>query len=126
MDARRLLLIDDDDDIRDVAAMALEEVGGFEVQAASGGMAGLELARDHAFDVIILDLMMPQLDGVATFERLKSDPATAAIPVIFMTATARSGEHDKLRALGAAGVIGKPFDPFQLPKIITSMLIGLA
>src|SRR5258708_12692348 len=101
MDARRLLLIDDDDDIRDVAAMALEEVGGFEVQAASGGMAGLELARDHAFDVIILDLMMPQLDGVATFERLKSDPATPPIPSIFLTSTPRPRNHDKCTALSA-------------------------
>jgi two-component system, OmpR family, response regulator len=110
----KILYAEDDPDIRSVGKMSLEMVGGFDVRACSSGEEAVETAPGFSPDLVLLDVMMPGMDGVTTLERLRQDPRTAAIPVIFMTATAMPSEVARLRALGAADVLLKPFDPMTL------------
>ncbi|GAB5549616.1 MAG: response regulator [Sandaracinaceae bacterium] len=114
MDIRSVLLIDDEADIRTIGELALSEVGGLEVFLADSGETGLLLAKEKKPDVVLLDVMMPGLDGPSTFERLREDPETASVPVIFMTAKIQKHEVDRYRDLGATGIIAKPFDPMSL------------
>ncbi len=118
----KVLLVDDEADIRRIAALSLSGVGGMEVAQASGGSEGIRMAREDRPDVILLDMMMPGLDGPATFQALRSDPETSAIPVVFLTAKAMSAEVDRLRDLGARGVLIKPFDPMALPRLLRELL----
>lgn len=111
---RSILYIEDDDDIREVASLTLRLVAGFEVLTAAGGEEGIVSARTARPDLILLDRMMPGLDGIATLARLRADPETAAIPVIFLTARSQQDEIEDLISKGAAGVVGKPFDPMTL------------
>ncbi len=120
----KVLLVDDEADIRRIAALSLSGVGGMEVAQASGGSEGIRMAREDRPDVILLDMMMPGLDGPATFQALRSDPETSAIPVVFLTAKAMSAEVDRLRALGARGVLIKPFDPMALPRLLRDLVSG--
>lgn len=112
--SRTLLLIDDDDDIREIAQLSLELGAGWTVLTAASGSAGIEVAREQQPDAILLDVMMPVLDGPATLARLREDPRTKAIPVVFLTAKARPAERDRLAGLDVAGVLPKPFDPMTL------------
>lgn len=114
MDIRSVLLIDDEADIRTIGELALSEVGGLEVFLADSGETGLLLAKEKKPDVVLLDVMMPGLDGPSTFERLREDPETASVLVIFMTAKIQKHEVDRYRDLGATGIIAKPFDPMSL------------
>ena len=107
----RILYVEDESDIRAVATMALEAVGGFSVLACSGGNEAITAAPMAAADLILLDVMMPGIDGPATLRALRALPATCATPVIFMTAKVQSAEIAEYRALGALDVIPKPFDP---------------
>jgi len=122
---QHVLLVDDDDDLRIVGEMALASVGGFDVRCASSGEQGLQMVHERAPDVILLDVMMPGLDGPQVFERLRSDPSTAAIPVIFMTAKIQTHELEQYRALGASGVIPKPFDPMTLADEVRALVSEL-
>ena len=115
---RKVLMVDDEPDIRHVGQMSLELVGNLEVLLASSGDEALVLAAREAPDVILLDVMMPRLDGPATLERLRASTATASIPVILMTARAQPRDVERYLAGGAAGVIVKPFDPMTLPHEI--------
>lgn len=114
MAERRVLLVDDEDDIRFVARASLERLAGWDVLAASSGAEGIELARAEQPDAIVLDVMMPGMDGPATLAALRADPATAGIPVVFLTAKIQAEERRRLEELGAAGVVAKPFDPMGL------------
>ena len=114
---RLLLLVDDDDDIRDVAAAALELVNGFRIVTASNGLDALRQAKEHRPDGIVLDVMMPGMDGLETVRRLRADPATADIPVILLTARV-DGEKP---TDAVAGVIRKPFDPMGLGNRICQL-----
>lgn len=114
MSRRRILLIDDQDDIREVAGLALETGGEFEVMDASSGRAGIAAAVAHHPDLILLDVMMPELDGPSTFAELRRHAETRDIPVIFLTAKVQAAERRNLAALGAAGIIAKPFNPMTL------------
>ena len=118
----KVLLVDDEADIRRIAALSLSAVGGMEVVQASGGSDGIRMAREGRPDVILLDMMMPGLDGLATFQALRSTPDTSTIPVIFLTAKVMSAEVDRLRGLGARGVLIKPFDPMALPHLLRELL----
>lgn len=118
----RILVIDDDRSIREVAAMSLERVGGHQVVVAADSEEGIETARRHPIDLILLDAMMPGVDGARTLALLRSDARLASIPVIGMTARARSADHARLLALGAVGVILKPFDPMTLSDEIEAIL----
>ena len=118
---RTLLVIDDDRDIRLVAKASLELVGGFQVLVADSGQRGLAIAREAGPDAIILDLMMPDLDGGKTLAQLKQAPETAPIPVIMLTAKIQANRQE-LVGQGAAGVLVKPFDPMQLPDQVCEIL----
>ena len=118
---RTLLVIDDDRDIRQVAKTSLELVGGFHVILADSGQRGLTLAHEARPDAIILDLMMPDLDGRTTLAHLKQTPEMASIPVIMLTAKVQANKQE-LVGQGAAGVLVKPFDPMQLPGQVCEIL----
>jgi CheY-like chemotaxis protein len=118
---RTLLVIDDDRDIRLVAQTSLELVGGFHVIVADSGHRGLAFANEVRPDAILLDLMMPDLDGRKTLDELKRMPKTASIPVIMLTAKVQAHQLD-LMCHGAAGVLVKPFDPMQLPNQVCEIL----
>jgi two-component system, OmpR family, response regulator len=107
----RILYVEDEVDIRAIAKMALEAVGGFSVLACGGGVEAIAAAPGAAADLILLDIMMPGMDGPATLKALRNIPATSATPVIFMTAKVQAAEIAQYRALGALDVIAKPFDP---------------
>ena len=118
MQIHKILLVDDDDDLRHIGQISLTRVGGFEVIEATSGIEALELARSEQPDLVLLDVMMPGMDGVTTLLELRDDGATAHIPIIFMTAKAQKREVEYYQELGAAGVIVKPFDPMRLPAQI--------
>ncbi len=118
----KILLIDDDDDIRSIARMSLSRLGGMEVVEAASGAEGVRKAQDEQPDVILLDVMMPVMDGSATLAALRLQPATATIPVIFLTAKAMPAEIERLRAVGAAGMLTKPFDPRTLPADVRALV----
>ena len=122
MSKRRVLLIDDEDDIRSIAAIALERVGGWEVKAASGGAAGIAIAEEWRPDAILLDAMMPGMDGLATQKALHERPATETIPVVFLTASVQTSERQILLDAGATGVLAKPFDPMTLHLVVAQAL----
>jgi len=115
---QRIMLVEDDPDIRTVAGMALEMVGGYTLRACAGGAEALLAVAEFAPQVVLLDVMMPGMDGPGVLAELRARPATAAIPVIFLTAKAHPEEIEKLRALGAIEVIAKPFDPMTLPGAV--------
>jgi CheY-like chemotaxis protein len=119
---RRVLVVDDDDSIREVAEVALGLVGGWDVSTAASGAEGLAQARATAPDVILLDVMMPGMDGPTTLARLRSDPEIGTIPVILLTAKLRPGERRELDDLEVSGVIGKPFDPMTLAGQVGELL----
>ena len=118
--ARRILLVDDEDDIRTIAEMSLGAVGGFEVVTASSGAAALEIAGRERFDGVLLDVMMPELDGPSTLARLRETGVD--VPVVFLTAKVQASDREALEAAGAAGVIAKPFDPMELPDQVRAIL----
>jgi CheY-like chemotaxis protein len=112
----KILHVEDEDDIRQITKLVLESIGGFEVESCSSGHAALEKVQDFAPDLIILDVMMPEMDGPMTLEALRNLSTAAAIPVIFMTAQAQPHERERLMNLGAIGIITKPYDPQALPE----------
>ncbi len=118
----KVLIIDDEDDIRRIACLSLSRVGKMEVVDASGGPEGVKKAASERPDAILLDVMMPGLDGPATLSALRSNPATAGIPVVFLTAKAMASEIERLLGLGARGVLTKPFDPMSLPQELLACL----
>ncbi len=123
MTRRRVLVVDDDDDVREVTSFSLELIGGYEVIDADRGATAIELARSHQPDLVLLDVMMPGMDGPATFRALRADPVTAHIPVVLLTAKAQVG-LDRDEAEGLAGIISKPFDPRGLVATIDRILDG--
>ena len=122
MSAKRVLLIDDEDDIREVAQISLEIVGGWEVLSANCGADGLAKAKDEHPDAILLDVMMPDMDGPTTFQKLQEDVDTKGIPVILLTAKVQPSDRQRFDEMGIAGVIAKPFDPMVLPSEINQVL----
>jgi CheY-like chemotaxis protein len=121
MQIQKVLVVDDDDHIRMVSRLSVEKVGNWQVAVAAGGEEAIELARAERPDLILLDVMMPDLDGPGTLERLQSQPETADIPVIFLTAKVQQHEVERYLELGAIGVISKPFDPMTLPDEIRNL-----
>ncbi len=119
---KRILVIDDDEDIQDVALVALEVVGGWEVVTASSGNEGIRLAATEQPDAILLDVMMPDLDGIATLEQLKANPVTKSIPVILLTAKVQSGDRDRFAQLDIIAIIAKPFKTMLLADQVTKIL----
>jgi len=118
----KVLIIDDDADIRFVAAMSLRAGGVIDVVEASGGLDGVCKAREEQPDVILLDMMMPMMDGSQTIAALRMQRETATTPVIFLTAKSSVGEIQGMKELGAAGVLIKPFDPRTLAADVLALL----
>jgi two-component system OmpR family response regulator len=121
---KKVLLVDDEPDIRTIGQMSLQMVGKWEVMMAVSGVDALLLLKTEKPDLILLDVMMPALDGPATLAKLKQNPETADIPVIFMTAKVQRQEIEQYLKLGVCGVISKPFDPLQLPQEILKIIAG--
>ena len=122
MAVRKILIVDDDDDIREVARVSLEAVGGWDVLIAGSGIEGLAQAKAGQPDAILLDVMMPDMDGPTTFQRLQADAATRHIPVILLTAKVQAADHLQFAELGVSGVLAKPFDPMTLPSQVAEVL----
>ncbi len=122
MTNKRILVIDDEDDIREVAQLCLEQVAGWQVFTASSGPEGITKAAQVIPDAILLDVMMPELDGPSTYKQLQASPATAAIPVILLTAKVQASEQSKFADLGVQGVLAKPFDPLNLAAEVSRVL----
>lgn len=111
----RVLLVEDDPEIQMVAEMSLQSVGGFTVEVCGDGSRALARAPDFAPDLVLLDVMMPDMDGPTTLARLRELEPLARVPVIFMTAKAQGRDREYYLSLGAIGVVPKPFDPMGLP-----------
>ena len=116
----KVLIIDDDADIRVITALGLGNIGGMDVVEAASGAEGVRKAREEAPDVILLDMMMPMMDGMATLDALRAQSATVLTPVIFLSA--KSHEVDRLKTLGAAGILSKPFDPRTLADDVRALI----
>lgn len=118
----KILLVDDEEDIRKIGRLSLEAIGKFQAVFASSGAEALNVALDERPDLILMDVMMPEMDGPTAVAKLQLIPELRAIPVIFMTARVQRAEIDHYLALGAIGVIPKPFDPMALPGQIRQIL----
>lgn len=117
----RILYVEDDPDIQTVASLALEVVGGFNVKICSSGRQAVEEVMSFAPDLILLDVMMPGMDGPSTLIALRQLPSLENVPVVFMTAKVQPHEVSQLIALGVESVIAKPFDPMTLSSQIRSI-----
>lgn len=121
----QLLHVDDDESIRALIEMAFSLAAEGEVRSAASGAAALEMLESgYRPDVMLLDVMMPEMDGPGVLGRVRALPGHGKTPVIFMTARARTQEHERLMAMGAIGVVTKPFDPLTLASVIRSMFDG--
>jgi len=119
---RRILIIDDEDDIREVAALSLEAVAGWNVTTASSGSEGIQFAAKLLPDAILMDVMMPGMDGPTTFRTMQKMPEIAHIPVILLTAKVQGVDQRRFADLGVAAVLFKPFDPLLLSQQIANAL----
>ncbi|GGD54273.1 response regulator [Croceicoccus pelagius] len=118
----KVLYVDDEADIREIACLSLELDPSLEVRACASGAEGIAVATAWQPDLILLDVMMPGMDGPSTLSHLRDAPETASIPVVFITARVQPGESDNYIALGAVGVLAKPFDPMTLAEQVTAFL----
>ena len=117
-----ILIIDDELDIQAVAQLALQAVAGWDVSTASSGAEGVTIARMTKPDAILLDVMMPDMDGIMTLQALQSDPNTKPIPVILMTAKTQLADRERFAKMGISGFISKPFKAMHLAKQISGTL----
>ena len=122
---RTILYVDDEPDIREVVQLSLSLADGVEVHTAESGTQALQMMPGLKPDIVLLDVMMPTLDGPGTLLRMRENPATADIPVVFMTAKAMPQEVARFIELGAVAVIAKPFDPMQLSGRVVEIWEGL-
>ena len=116
---QRILYVEDEPDIQAVARIALETVGGFTLQVCSSGEEALQTAVEFAPDLLLLDVMMPGMDGPTTLQELRNLPDLANTPAVFMTAKVQPQEIEQFKSFGALDVIPKPFDPMTLSDQIT-------
>ncbi len=119
---QKIMYVEDEPDIQTIARIALEQIGGFNLLVCSSGQAALDQVSDFAPDIILLDVMMPEMDGIETFRQLKALPTCSDIPVIFMTARVQTHEIKEYLDLGAVDVIAKPFSPITLADQVTAII----
>jgi CheY-like chemotaxis protein len=119
---RRVLIIDDEDDIREVAALSLEAIAGWTILTASSGAEGMAIATAEQPDAILMDVMMPEVDGPTTFGLMQQNPAISNIPVLLLTAKVQGVDQRRFANLGVAAVLFKPFDPLTLAQQISDAL----
>lgn len=122
LETRHVLIVDDEEDIREIVQLALETMAGWEVLTAESGSEGLVQAEIQQPDAILLDMMMPDMDGFTTLANLKANPAISNIPVIFITAKGKTVDRNRCAELGAIAIIAKPFDPMTLTAQIAHIL----
>jgi CheY-like chemotaxis protein len=122
MSPKRILLIDDEDDIREVTQISLELIGGWKVLTARSGSEGLVKAATEQPAAILLDVMMPDMDGPTTFQKLQAEPTTCHIPTILLTARVQPSDRRLFAELGVLGIIAKPFDPMRLAQQVAELL----
>ncbi len=118
---KKIMYVEDDVDIQVIGTLALEEVGGFEIIVCNNGVEAIRDVEEFSPDLILLDVMMPEMDGMTTIKKLKENDSVSSIPVVFMTAKSQEHELTTYMQLGAAEVIKKPFDPMALPGILNSI-----
>src|ERR1700761_6387123 len=119
---RRVLIIDDEDDIREVASLSLEATADWTILTASSGREGIRVAAAEKPDAILMDVMMPEMDGPTTFKQLQLNPETAGIPVVLLTAKVQGVDQRRFAGLGVAAILFKPFDPLTLASQISESL----
>lgn len=122
MTRKRVLIVDDEEAIQEVVQLSLELETDWEILTASSGEAGITRAAAERPDAILLDIMMPDIDGIATLARLRNTDRTQAIPVIFLTAKSQASERRHFNTMGVAGVIVKPFNSLTLARQIADLL----
>ncbi|MBH8556098.1 response regulator [Nostocaceae cyanobacterium CENA357] len=122
MNTKQILVIDDEDDIRKLIQTCLEIMGGWQVLTATSGSQGLLLAQSSQPDAILLDVMMPDMDGLKTFQKLQANQITKDIPVILLTARGRNTDQNLFAQLGVRGIINKPFNPQKLANQVAAAL----
>ncbi|TAD80236.1 MAG: response regulator [Oscillatoriales cyanobacterium] len=122
MITKKVLVIDDEADMREIARIGLEVCNGWRVLLAASGAEGIKVATNEQPDAILLDMMMPQMDGTATLEVLQGDAATSHIPVILLTAKVQAADRQRYAHLNATAVVTKPFDPLMLGDSISQIL----
>jgi two-component system, OmpR family, alkaline phosphatase synthesis response regulator PhoP len=122
MSTKRILIVDDEAAIQTVVQFGIRMVAGWDVLTASSGLKGIEIAQTEQPDAILLDVMMPDMDGIITFKVLQSHAETKQIPVIFLTATAQESERQQFEDMGVSGAIAKPFNALDLPNRIAEIL----
>lgn len=122
MTTKRILVIDDEDGVREIIQFSLEAAAGYSVLTAASGSEGYAIAAAELPEAILLDVMMPDMDGPETFGKLQANAATAEIPTIFLTAKAQISEQQQFIDLGVAGVLTKPFKPQYLADQIAEIL----
>lgn len=119
---KKILIVDDEDNVREVTNTSLQIMGGWDTVTASSGAEALTLAAHERPDAILLDVMMPEMDGPTTFQALQANPETREIPVILLTAKIQASDRARFATLGVAGVVSKPFDPMVLHTTIAELL----
>jgi len=120
----RILYVDDEADIREIVSMSLSLDPDITVETVSSGAEALAAVRNRLPDVILLDVMMPEMDGPTTLFRLRERPESRGVPVVFITARTQGREIQRFKELGALGVIAKPFDPIALASDLKALLAG--
>ena len=123
---KRILIIDDEPDIRETTQLCLEIIKGWDVLTAGSSKEGIEKAILEQPDAVLLDVMMPEVDGLATFDQLQANPSTRHIPVILLTARAQAADQRQFTQLAIAAVITKPYDPLTLADQIDAILTAYA
>lgn len=119
---RRILIIDDEDDIREVAALSLEATAGWKIFTASSGAEGIEIAQKEQPDAILMDVMMPGADGPTTYRAMQENPSISHIPVLLLTAKVQGVDKRRFADLGVNAILFKPFDPLTLADQISEAL----
>jgi CheY-like chemotaxis protein len=117
-----ILIVDDEDEIREVVQASLEEFAGWQTITAESGFEGLQIAKTEPIDAILLDISMPDMDGFQMYEELQASPKTRLIPVIVLTAKALPSDRKRLTELDIAGIIIKPFDPITIWQQVAEIL----
>jgi CheY-like chemotaxis protein len=119
---RTILVVDDEPDIRELARLGLEMVGGYRVVVADSGTAAATLTEEVRPDAVLLDVQMPGMDGPATLAALRSGQVGATVPVVFLTASVQEAQLADLLRLDVVTVLSKPFDPMTLPQQVSQVL----
>ncbi|WP_026082676.1 response regulator [Mastigocladopsis repens] len=122
MTTKRILVVDNEQYIQEVTKICLETVAGWEVLTASSGKQGITKAENCQPDAILLDVMMPDMDGLTTFQKLQANPATQAIPVILLTAKIQASDRRRYAQIGITAAIAKPFNPLELANQVAHAL----